>query len=112
MRRVMFMVEPITTVIAASTGKFCYVHIMSKHNDHDKICRRVAELLSEERKKQKPSMTQFAVDADLSQPGMSFFENHRRAPSLKTLLKIADALDVDLGKFINRAIKDVRDRAR
>jgi transcriptional regulator with XRE-family HTH domain len=53
-------------------------------------------------------MTRFAADADISQPGMSFFENHRRAPSLKILLKIADALDVDLGRFISRAIKDIR----
>ena len=81
---------------------------MPRHNDHDKICRRVAELLSEERKKKNPSMTQFAADADISQPGISFFENHRRAPSLKMLLKIADALDVDLGQFISRAIKDIR----
>jgi transcriptional regulator with XRE-family HTH domain len=94
--------------MSASTGIFCYGHIMPRHNDHDKICRRVAELLSEERKKKNPSMTRFAADADISQPGMSFFENHRRAPSLKILLKIADALDVDLGRFISRAIKDIR----
>ena len=56
----------------------------------------------------RPLAAQFAADADISQPGMSFFENHHRAPSLKTLLKIADALDVDLGKFISRAIKDIR----
>jgi transcriptional regulator with XRE-family HTH domain len=107
----MFMAEPITTVIASSTEIFCYGLTMPKHNDHDKICRRLAELLTSERKRHA-SMTQFAVDAGLTQPGMSFFESHKRTPSFKTLLKIADALEVDLGRFVSRAIKDVRGESR
>jgi transcriptional regulator with XRE-family HTH domain len=81
---------------------------MPKFDDHEKICRRVADLLSAEREKQKMSMTLLAADAGLAQSAMSYFENHKRAPNLKTLLRIADVLRVDLGKLIQRAIKDVR----
>ena len=86
---------------------------MSKHDDdHEKICRRVAELLSTERERQKISMTQLAASAGLAQSSMSYFEGNHRSPNLKTLLRIADALHVDLGKFIQRAIKDIRDKSR
>ena len=83
-----------------------------KPNDHEKICRRVAELLSAERTRQNISMTKLAAEAGLSQPCLSYFENHHRAPNLKTLLRIADALRVDFAKFISRAIKDIRGGGR
>lgn len=81
---------------------------MPKSNDHEKICRRVAELLSMERERQKMSMTKLAASAGLAQSSMSYFEGHQRSPNLRTLLRIADALEVDLGEFIQRAIKDIR----
>ena len=85
---------------------------MPKSNDHEKICRRVAELLSAERERQEMSMTKLAASAGLAQSSMSYFEGHHRSPNLKTLLRIADALEVDLGEFIQRAIKDIRGTGR
>lgn len=84
---------------------------MPKFDDHDKICRRVADLLSMERERQGLSQTQLAAAAGLSQSAMSYFEGHHRAPNLKTLLRIADTLNVDLGKYIQRAIKDIRSQS-
>ena len=54
-------------------------------------------------------MKSVAAKAGLSQPSMSYVERHMRIPNLDTLLKIADALEIDLGKLIQRAIKDIRE---
>ncbi len=45
----------------------------------------------------------------MAQSAISYFEgDNDRAPNFKTLLRIADALEVDLGELIQRAIKDIR----
>jgi len=85
---------------------------MPNYDDHEKVCRRVAELLASERERQDTSMTKLAEAAGLAQSAMSYFEGHHRTPNLKTLLRIADALQVDLGKLIQRAINDVRGGGR
>ena len=85
---------------------------MRKFTDHEKICVRFAELLSKERERQKMTMTQLAADAGLAQSSISYFEGSGRAPNLKTLLRIADALQIDLGKFIQRATRDIRGKGR
>ena len=53
-------------------------------------------------------MTTLAARAGLSQPSLSYIERDLRIPSLDTLLRISDALDVDLGEIIQSAVKDVR----
>lgn len=81
---------------------------MPRKDDYEKICERVAWLLSQERERQGISKTQLAATAGLAQSAISYFEGNRRAPNLRTLLRISDALQLDLGKFIQRAIKDIR----
>jgi transcriptional regulator with XRE-family HTH domain len=83
-----------------------------KKSDHDEICKRVAELLAQERERQGVSMTQLAASAGLAQSAISYFENNQRAPNLKTLLRIGDTLQVDVGRLIQRAIKDIRASGR
>jgi len=101
--------QPITKVIAVVNDVFGYERAMPKYDDYDKICKRVAELLSEERERIPMSMTQLAAKAGLAQSAISYFEgDNDRAPNFKTLLRIADALEVDLGKIVQRAIKDIR----
>lgn len=69
------------------------------------ICRGVAELLRNERERQKLSMNMLAERSGLSQASVSYIERGMRIPSLDTLLRIAAALDVDLGALIQRASK-------
>ena len=63
----------------------------------------VARLLRSERIRQGISMDRLAQKASLSQPMISYVERGMRNPTLDTLLRIANALDVDLSKLIKRA---------
>jgi transcriptional regulator with XRE-family HTH domain len=72
------------------------------------ICSKVAELLQKERQRQGLSMTALAVKAGLSQQSVSLVERRLRTPNLETLLRIADALQLDLGALISSAVRDAR----
>jgi transcriptional regulator with XRE-family HTH domain len=50
-------------------------------------------------------MTQLAQLSGLSLSMISFVEREMRKPTLDTLLRIAEALDIDLGTMIQRATK-------
>ena len=67
------------------------------------ICSQVARILREEREKRHLSMTVVAAKAGLSQQMVSYVERGIRNPTLETLLRITDALDVNLVKIIDRA---------
>jgi transcriptional regulator with XRE-family HTH domain len=69
------------------------------------ICSEVAKILKTERKKRQLSMTTVAAKAGLSQQMVSYVERGMRNPTLETLLRITDALDIDLAKVIIRASK-------
>ncbi len=51
------------------------------------------------------SMNMLAQKAGLSLTMISFVEREMRKPTLDTLLRIAEALDIDLGAMIQRATK-------
>ena len=67
------------------------------------ICARVAQLLREEREKRGLSMTVLGVRAGLSQQMISYVERGMRNPSLDTLIRVTDAMEVDLAELIARA---------
>jgi transcriptional regulator with XRE-family HTH domain len=67
------------------------------------ICSEVAKLLRAQREKRRLSMTALAAKAGLSQQMVSYVERGIRNPTLETLLRITEALDVPLGKMITRA---------
>jgi transcriptional regulator with XRE-family HTH domain len=69
------------------------------------ICSEVAKILQAERKRRQLSMTTLAAKAGLSQQMVSYVERGMRNPTLETLLRITDALDMDLAKVIARASK-------
>ena len=50
-------------------------------------------------------MTVVGARAGLSQQAVSYVERRMRIPNLDTLLRITDAIDVDLGEVIKRAKK-------
>ena len=69
------------------------------------ICSEVAKILKMERKKRRLSMMALAAKAGLSQQMVSYVERGMRNPTLETLLRITDALGIDLAKIIARASK-------
>ena len=79
---------------------------------NDEIKAEVARLLSQERQRQGISMNLLAAKAGLSQSLISSFEKMRWNPTLETLLRIAAALEVNLGKVIQKAILRTRNQKR
>ena len=67
------------------------------------VCARVAKLLHDERVAQDVSMTRLAEGAGLSRQMISYVERGARIPTLDTLLRITNALKVDLADIITRA---------
>lgn len=67
------------------------------------ICSEVVRVLGEARKSQGISMNGLAKKSGLSQAMISILESSQPNPRLDTLLRLADALDVDLGSVIRRA---------
>ena len=70
-----------------------------------RVALRVAQSLRDERIRQRVSMDHLAAKSGLSQPMISYVERGLRNPTLDTLLRIATALDVDLSKLLEQALK-------
>ncbi|MEO7165402.1 MAG: helix-turn-helix transcriptional regulator [Chthoniobacterales bacterium] len=68
----------------------------------------VVRLLRSERIRRKISMNRLGVTSGVSQSMISLLERRMRAPTLETLLRMADALDVDLWRLLRQAEKTSR----
>ncbi len=71
------------------------------------VCTEVTRLLTEERERQGISENRLAAAAGLSQSLMTRFKRNLNNPKLDSLIRIALALEVDLGKVISLAIRNV-----
>ncbi len=69
------------------------------------VCERVAQILKEEREKRGLSMTSLGERAGLSQQMVSYVERGMRIPGLDTLIRVTDALEIDLPEIIKRAMQ-------
>ena len=76
---------------------------MTNNRRRESIAAEVAKLLRKEREHRNLSMTTVAEKAGLSQQMVSYVEREMRSPTLDTLLRIADALEIDLGDVLQRA---------
>jgi transcriptional regulator with XRE-family HTH domain len=76
---------------------------VSSSSIRNKTMAEVARIVREERIKQGLSLNLLAASAGLSRQMVSFIEKGERFPSLETLLRIAEALDVPLDVIIRRA---------
>jgi transcriptional regulator with XRE-family HTH domain len=86
---------------------------VSKNSLRDVIAANAVRLLREEREKRGLSMNVVAQRSGLSHSIVSLIERDLRNPTLDTLLRIAEAIGIDLGEIITRAGKlAVRQRAR
>lgn len=78
---------------------------MPKSNLRDTVSANVVRLLREEREKRGLSMNVVAQRSGLSHSIVSLIERDMRNPTLETLLRIAEAIGIDLGAVITRAAK-------
>lgn len=83
---------------------------MSKSARRQKIIRRIIDALKAERLRQGLSQNGVARRAGLHHSMILRVENGDRMPTIDTLLRIADALDVDLGAIITDVSLVVRKR--
>lgn len=71
------------------------------------ISRRVVHLLREAREQCPMSMNVLARRSGLSQSTISRIEHELRVPNVETLLRMCMVLELDLGRVIQRAEKEV-----
>ena len=79
---------------------------MPSNKARQAVCDRVARILQEEREKRGLSMTAVAEKAGLSQQMVSYVERGMRIPTLDTLLRITEAIGVELEDVIRQARRD------
>jgi transcriptional regulator with XRE-family HTH domain len=71
------------------------------------ICAEVVRLMSVERKRLKLSKNKLANTTGLNQSTVSRLENYHDNPTVDSLLRVADALQANLGEMLKRAIQNV-----
>ena len=76
---------------------------MSKTLLRESVCSHVVRLLREERLKRRMSMMVLAQRAGLSQSMISLVERDLRNPTLDTVLRIAEVLEVELSDLLVKA---------
>lgn len=74
---------------------------------HDEISAEVVKLLIAERKRRGISGNSLAEKSGLSQSLISTLETNPWNPTLDTLLRMGDALQIDIGEIISKARKKV-----
>jgi len=81
---------------------------MSEQARPEAICAEVATLLRARRVEKGLTTTEVARRAGLSQQMVSYVEKRTRNPTLDTLLRISDAMDLDLPNLLRAAKKNAR----
>lgn len=76
-----------------------------KIEDANKISDTVVAFLKEERIRQGMSQYKLAKECGLSKTSVAFIERNENKPTLSTLVRIADALNVDLSEYLQKALK-------
>ena len=93
-------------IYAPISGKIIQVNSdVSKNPARDRIQSMLITLLCKRRKELGISMTVVAEKSGLSLSMISFVEREIRKPTMDTLLRIAEALNVDLWKLLRDATK-------
>jgi transcriptional regulator with XRE-family HTH domain len=81
---------------------------VSKTSERQAIIGRLIELIQAERFRQKLSLNEVATRSGLSHTMIMRVEKRERLPTIDTLLRIADALQIDLSAVLRQAIVSVR----
>jgi len=75
------------------------------------VCSEVVRILHNERKRKKISMTRLAEQSGLSQSMISLVERDLRNPTLDTLLRLTDVLEIELSTVLVKAKRTASQRA-
>jgi transcriptional regulator with XRE-family HTH domain len=81
---------------------------VSKTSEREAIIGRLIALIQAERFRQKLSLNEVATRSGLSHTMIMRVEKRERLPTIDTLLRIADALQIDLSSVLKRAIGSVK----
>jgi transcriptional regulator with XRE-family HTH domain len=81
---------------------------VSKTSTREIAIARLMELIHQERLRQKLSLNEVATRAGLSHTMVMRVEKRERLPTIDTLLRITDALEIELSPLIAKAIKGAR----
>lgn len=76
---------------------FCnqYAEVM-KYSSSDEVYKELGKRILEARKKHGMSQEQLATESGIDRSHMGYIEQGRRKPTLSTITKIANALDISL----------------
>lgn len=87
---------------------------MSKSTERQRLSTidKLIESIEGARRKQGLSLNEVATRAGLSHTMVMRVEKRERVPTIDTLLRIAEALDVDLGMLLQNAIKAAKTAAK
>ena len=80
---------------------------MTKADRRAAICAEAIRLLTEERRRRGLSKNSLAALTGLNQSTVSRLDNHPQNPTLDSLLRVADELQVNLGEILRQAIENV-----
>ena len=75
------------------------------NTDRESVCLAMAKLLRERRERLGWSMSEVAQRAGLSQQMVSYVERGMRNPTLDTLLRLSDALELSLPTLLQKALR-------
>ena len=81
---------------------------MSKTSRREEIIARLVELIRAERVRRKLSLNEVATRSGLSHTMVMRVEKRERLPTIDTLLRIADALEIDLSAVLGKAMRSVK----
>jgi transcriptional regulator with XRE-family HTH domain len=71
------------------------------------LCIKALSLLKKERERRKLSKYFIAQESGLSPQMIGYVERGMRNPTLETVLRMAEAMNVDFAEIINRARKEL-----
>jgi transcriptional regulator with XRE-family HTH domain len=81
---------------------------VSKSSEREAITGKLVESLQAVRVRQNLSLNEVATRSGLSHTMVMRVEKRERLPTIDTLLRIADALEIDLSVILRQAIRSVR----
>jgi transcriptional regulator with XRE-family HTH domain len=84
---------------------------VTKAERRDAICAEVVRLMGIERRRLKLSKNKVAYMTGLNQSTISRLENYHDNPTMDSLLRVADALHVNLGEVLKEALRNVDKKA-
>ena len=82
---------------------------MPKISAREVAIAKLMELIHQERLRQKLSLNEVATRAGLSHTMVMRVEKRERLPTIDTLMRITDAMEIELSPLIAKAVKAARD---